>query len=200
MDADLAYCLERFIDDQVHMIDDYLETVREEEAIEHQRIEHKKMSRMLKQKNQTNECSHDEDETIVQRFVRRLQATTDIDETAVDSDTKNYRKILRDELSKKIKNCSNLMIRLRNLAVPIRGSDEFIWQCDNVIDRFQQGRKTGESYKELYQIIEQSDSKQFVENVQDWWEKSYGSYVLEIIHYNKRFNPRVGNNGSFDKR
>ena len=194
MDADLAYCLERFIDDQVQMIDDYMETVREEEAAERHRIEQKKKSYMLRNTNRINAGSHEIDEAIVQRFVQRLHDSTNTNSTAVDSDAENYRQILRDELYEKMDKCANHIIRLRNLAVPIRGSDDFIWQCDNIIDRFDQEQNTDESFKQLYQIIEQSDCKSLIKNVQNWWEKSYGSYVTEIIHFNKKFNPRVADN------
>jgi hypothetical protein len=192
MNSDLAYCLEQFIDDQIQLIDDYLETVKENENVEYHRIEEMKTSSIANRKTQTNQSSHDKDAEIIQRFVEDLLEHAE-SASSNARDIENYREMLRSEFSEKLDDCLKHVIRLRKLAKPILGSDEFVTQCDETIDYLQQEQKTNESYDKLYKILEPNDHKTVVDDVQNWWDKIYGSDITKIIHSNKRFNPGVGN-------
>ena len=191
MNSDLAYCLERFIDDQIQLIDDRLETVKKQGTVEYHRIQLLKESQSAQKKPKANRGSHDEDEAIVQRFIQRL---FDIAEDDTADNVENYKKMLRTELNEKLNECSKYVKRMRNLAKPILGSENFILRCNEIFGLLNQEQKTTENYNELCQIIEQSNAKDVVENVQQWWEKMYGSLIREINHLNKRFTPGISNN------
>jgi hypothetical protein len=194
MNSDLAYCLERFIDDQIQLIDDYLETVKEKKTIEHQRIEQMKMLAIEKRKQQTDGGpEHVKDAAIVQRFINKLLDIADNDNTPDAKELRKYREMMYSEFTAKIDDCSNHVIRLRNLAKPTFRSDDFVKQCNKTIKYLQQEQTLTENYDKLYEIIDQSDQANVADNVQNWWDEAYGSVVTKIIHLNKRFNPGVGN-------
>lgn len=192
MNSDLAYCLERFIDDQIQLIDDYLKKVKENETIEYQRIQQMKMLAIEKIKLQTDEGSYDEGGMIVQRFVEGLLDIANSSNVAVLTEVRRYREMMCTEFSAKIDDCSNLVIRLRNLARPTFRSNSFVKQCNETIKRLQRAQTTTENYDKLYQIINQSEQRNVVDNVQHWWDEAYGSAIMKIIRLNKRFNPGIG--------
>lgn len=193
MNADLAYCLERFIDDQIQMIDDHLEIVKQNESVECQRIERMKIVSAAKKKPPVNKGSHDEDARIVQKFVRGLDDFADDEKTPAGRAMKKYREMLHNEFSAKISDCENHLTRLRKLARPIGASLDFRILCDETIVRLRNARTTPGNFAELDRILERSSSNAVGHDVQQWWNRTYGSGVVKIIRLNRRFNPSVGN-------
>jgi hypothetical protein len=193
MNSDLAYCLERFIDDQIQLIDDYLVKVKENETAEYQRIEQMKIVAMAKKKPETNKGSHDEDATIVQRFTEGLLEFAGSDETPGSKELKKYREMMCAEFSAKLDDCSNHIIRLRNSGKPRFRSEKFVRRCNETIELLQNRQTMKENYDKLYQIIYRSDQTNVADRVQHWWDEAYGSAIAEIIRLNKGFNPGIGN-------
>lgn len=193
MDADLAYCLDRFIDDQIKLIDENLEDIREEEIIEHDRIEQLKSSPVVSKTFQTIQGSHEEDEAIVQHFIEALVDNTESGGANNINALEQCRDELRTELSEKVKECMDLITRLRNLAKPILISANFVSKCDEILDRMSEKETIDENFRDLCQVIDTSDSRNIVENMQDWWKEKYGSAIEKILAANRQFNPGVSN-------
>lgn len=193
MNAELAYCLEKFIDDQVQMIDDYLETVKHNETVECQRIERMKIASAKKKKPPINKGHHDEDERIVRKFVTGLTDLADGETTPVAMAMKRYREMLHNEFSAKMDDCEHHLTQLRKLARPIGASHDFVILCDDTIEALRQRRKTADYFAELDRVLSKSNSNTVAQNIQQWWNRTYASDVRKIIRLNRRFNPHVGN-------
>ncbi|CAF1257386.1 unnamed protein product [Rotaria sp. Silwood1] len=201
MDTDLAYCLERFIDDQIELIDQNLETIEQNEAHEYAKIDELMLSENPTTTATTTEATpisqstHEEDAAIVQRFVSDLLDTVNNDSAASSpNDLKDSLDELRSELTKQIDECMEFIVRIRKLARPILGSTNFVTQCREFTNRLSAEKKSEKNFTDLCQIIETSDFRSVVENIQNWWKETYGSSINEIIHLNKRYNPGINNN------
>lgn len=193
MNAELAYCLERFIDDQIQMIDDNLETVKQNETVECQRIEQMKMAWVKKRKPPINKGNHDEDERVVRKFINGLIDLADGEKTPVAIAMKKYREMLHNEFSAKMDDCEHHLTRLRKLASPIGRSRDFVILCDETITLLRQRRKAPDKFAELDRILSKSDSETIAHDIQQWWNTTYASDVRKMIRLNRRFNPHIGN-------
>ncbi|CAF1450426.1 unnamed protein product [Rotaria sordida] len=197
MDADLAYCLERFIDDQIELIDRDLETIEQNEAHEYAKIDELMLSEnpTTTTATQINQSTHEEDAAIIQRFISDLLDTVNNDDAASSAnDLKDSLDELRSELTKQIDECIEFIVRIRKLARPILGSTNFVTQCGEFTNRLRAEKKSEKNFTDLCQIIETSDFRSVIENIQNWWKETYGSSVTEILHLNKRYNPGINNN------
>ena len=193
MDSDLAYCLERFIDDQIKLIDAYLEKVKENETVEYKQIEQMKMVAIAKMKPQPNKGSHVEDAMIVQQFIEGLLEFSGSSETPGSKELRRYREMMCTEISAKIDDCSNHIIRLRNLGRPRSRSEKFVRQCNETIELLQNQQTMKENYEKLYHIVYRCNQTNVPDEVQHWWDEAYGLEIAKIIRLNKGFNPGIGN-------
>ena len=193
MNSDLAYCLLRFFDDQIILIDNYLEEVKENKEAEFQRIEELRSVAIAKRAFSANQRPHKEDAMIVARFLNGLIDIDGDDDSICSTEVRRYREMMCTEFSAKIDDCSNHVIRLRNLAKPRFRSAAFVTQCNHAIKYLQHGQTMTENYDKLHQIIEESTQMNVADRVQRWWDEAYGAAITKIIQLNKAFNPGIGN-------
>lgn len=188
MDHDLAYCLEQFIDDQVKLIDEDLEKINQIEVEKEKDIKEKK--NVLIQKTSSNKIrgSHEDDQRIVDHFIKSLGNIPADDE---NPKMEKLKRNLHIELSMKVKICLNYITKLRDLAQSIRRSDEFVVECDTFIQRLKEEHESENIYRSLTNLIERCSYIDLTEKLQNWWRDSFGSDILKIIRLNNKYNPRV---------
>lgn len=195
MNAELAYCLEHFIDDQIRSIDETIQDGKMKEEIECDKIEQKKKKFLvLRKKTHVNQGVHDEDAAAVQRFVSTFVEQRQQEKSAMSEELRQSRKRLEDLLQKKIIDCCNHIIRLNNLAVPTLHSSDFAIECELILERFQSQEIFKDNCEKLFAILEQTLQLNVFSNVQKWWNDNYEKYVRKIIRLNKSFTPGVGMN------
>lgn len=194
MDADLAFCLGHFIDDQVEIVDKQLEEIQKEEEIECRKIEEAKIVHEKKKPPAKNKGFHHEDQTLVDRFIDELRDATQATNTRTVIDDPACIDTLRAESSTKVNACARYITRLRNLAKPLPNTATFIQTCNESIDYFQKTQEFDRNFKTLMLVLEQSDEDNLLPNVQNWWKDAYGSRISEINRRNDRFNKAVTEN------
>lgn len=194
MDADLAFCLGNFIDDQVELIDNQLENIRKEEEIKCRQIAEAKVEHEKKKPPAKDKGLHHEDQTLVDRFIEELRDATQATNTRTVIDDPACIDTLRAESSTKVNACAKYLTRLRNLAKPMQNSASFVQACNEAVDYFQKTQEFDRNFKTLMLVLEQSDESDLLPNVQNWWKDAYGSRVSEINRRNDRFNKAVTEN------
>jgi hypothetical protein len=194
MDDDLAFCLGRFIDDQVQIIDDRLEDIKKKEIIKCQEIEKEKISYDEKKPAPKNKGSHYEDKALVDQFIQELRDVIQTKNTKTIINDQTCIDTLRAETSTKINASSNYLNQLRNLARPMPNSSSFVQSCNAAIDYFKKAQEFESNFKGLMTVLEQSESDNVVQNVQTWWKNAYGSTIADLNRRNDRFNKAVTEN------
>jgi hypothetical protein len=194
MDADLAFCLGQFIDDQVQIIDDSLEKIKQEEIVEYRKIEKEQIAYNKKKPAPKKKGSHHEDKTLVDQFIQELRNSIQPSNTKSIVDDKNCIDTLRAEVSTKVNASTKYISRLRNLAQPMPNTSKFVQTCNETMEHFRQAQKREDNFKELCIILEESDKDNVLSNVQKWWKDTYGSTITDINRRNQRFNGAITEN------
>ncbi|CAF3008535.1 unnamed protein product [Rotaria sp. Silwood2] len=195
MDADLAFCLGQFIDDQVKFIDDRLEAIKQEEVTAYDKIEQEKIIYNKNKPIPKNKGTHYEDQALIDQFIQDLcDDDENVNKPKSIIDDQSCIDTLRAEISTKVNACSNYIIRIRNLAQPLPRTSKFVESCNEAIDYFRQLQEFEDNFKKLYSILEQSDSSNVVQNSQKWWKDTYGSTVAELNRRNTKINPAITEN------
>ncbi|CAF1324975.1 unnamed protein product [Adineta steineri] len=192
MDDDLAFCLGRFTDHQVQLIDDRIAKIKEEENEVCREIEERQAAHIKNRPPQRDKGSHAKDKALVDKFVsdlrqcsaepRKIRAVTD-DQTCIDS--------LRAELWTKVAASTTYINRLHNLARPLSNTAKFVETCRETVESFKRPSDFDANYKVLYKIIEQDEKDQVIGSIQKWWKEKYGDKVAEINQRNQKFNGAV---------
>ncbi|CAF3522358.1 unnamed protein product, partial [Rotaria sordida] len=195
MDTDLAFCLGQFIDDQVKLIDDRLEAIKQEEIIACDKIE---QERNLYNKNKPipkNKGTHYEDKSLIDKFIQDLRDDdANVSKPKSIIDDPNCIETLRAEVSTKVNACSNYITRIRNLAQPLPRTSKFVESCNEAIDYFRRTQEFEDNFKKLYTVLEQSDLNNIIQNTQQWWKDTYGSTIVELNRRNQKINSAVTEN------
>jgi hypothetical protein len=195
MDTDLAFCLGRFIDDQVQLIDDRLDVIKKEQSVKCREIEAEKVAFERTKPPPKNNGSHAEDKKLIDQFIEELRDSTVAgsstrtvidDQTCIDT--------LRAEISTKVNACTNYINRLRNLAKPMPNTTKFVETCNETMEHFRRPQEFEENFKILYSILEQSDESTIVDDIHKWWKDKYGSTIIDLNRRNQRFNAAVTEN------
>ncbi|CAF4108910.1 unnamed protein product, partial [Rotaria sp. Silwood1] len=117
MNDDLAFCLDQFIDDQVKLIDDRLEVLKQDEITECNKIEQEKIIFNKNKPAPKNKGTHYEDQILIDRFIQDLRDDDEnINKPKTIVDDQSCIDTLRAEISTKVNACSNYITRIRNLA------------------------------------------------------------------------------------
>ncbi|CAF1324993.1 unnamed protein product [Adineta steineri] len=192
MDDDLAFCLGRFIDDQIQLIDDRIEHIKEKEIEECNEIEQERADNIQNRPPPKDKGSHYRDKALVDKFVKdlgqcsaqpkKVRAVTD-DQTCIDS--------LRAELWTKLTASTNYINRLHSLAKPLPNTAKFVETCRETVESFKRPSDFDANYKALYKIIEQDEKEQVIDSIQKWWSEKYGDKIAEINQRNDRFNKAI---------
>ena len=194
MDADLAFCLGNFIDDQVELIDKQLDKINQNEEAECRQIEKEKAVHNQNKPPPKNKGLHYEDQSLVDRFIEELREATQPTNTRNVIDDPACIATLHAESSTKVNACAKYITRLRNLAKPMPNTARFVQTCNETIDYFQKTQEFERNFKTLMLVLEQSDEGNVLPNVQNWWKDAYGSRISEVNHRNDRFNKAVTEN------
>jgi hypothetical protein len=194
MDTDLAFCLGEFIDDQVKIIDNRLDEIKNEEILECRKIEESQIAYDRKKPPPKNKGSHLDDQTLVDQFLQELRDNENTKNTKTIIDDASCIDTLRAETSTKVNACAKYISRLRNLAQPLPNTSNFVKTCNEAMDYFHRTQEFEENFKGLYTILEQSDMSNVLPNVQKWWKDTYGSTLAEINRRNQKINPAVTEN------
>jgi hypothetical protein len=195
MDSDLAFCLDHFIDEQVQLIDNRLEEIKQEEVIEYRKIEKEQKDFNRNKPIPKDKGSHGEDEALVKQFVQDIRISSEQPgKTRTVIDDQSCIDTLRAELSTKVNACMNYIIRLRNVAHPLPNSSKFVEACNNAIDYFRGTRDFETNFDSLYTVLEQSASEDAIENIHKWWKDTYGSTIADINRRNQKFNAAITEN------
>jgi hypothetical protein len=195
MDADLAFCLGQFIDDQMQLIDDRLEEIKKEEIVERQKLEKEKIIYNQKKPPPKNKGSHHEDKALVDQFIEELRDNEKTNNTKTIIDNPSCIDTLRAEISTKVNASAKYISRLRNLAKPLPNTTKFVQACSEAIDNFNQTQVFEDNFKALGTILEQTDSSNVVQNVQKWWKDVYGSTIADINRRNQKINQAITEDG-----
>ncbi|UJR21795.1 hypothetical protein I4U23_024870 [Adineta vaga] len=195
MDTDLAFCLNHFIDDQVQLIDDCIEKIKQEEEEECHGIEEQQADYIKKRPPPKDKGSHDKEKAFVDKFCDDLrQSGAEPSKTRTVIDDPACIDSLRAELSVKVGACANYLLRLRNLAQPLPNSTKFVQICNDTIDYFRRQQDFENNFKDLYALIEKSDSDDVIRNIHRWWKDTYGSKIADINQRNQKFNGTITEN------
>jgi hypothetical protein len=194
MDADLAFCLGQFIDDQVQIIDDSLEKIKQEEIVEYRKIEKEQIAYNKKKPAPKKKGSYHEDKNLVDQFIQELRNSIQPSNTKSIVDDKNCIDTLRADVSTKVNASTKYIRRLRNLAQRIPNSSKFVQTCNETMERFRQAQKREDNFKKLCTVLEESDKDNVLSNVQKWWKDTYGSTITDINRRNQRFSAAVTEN------
>lgn len=156
MDTDLAFCLSRFIEDQVELINECLDKIQEAEEAERREVEKEETSSITIEQNLANKIkkgAHAEDQAIVNRFVRDLCEPGTSDSSSTIDSNETVRERLCAELSTKLNACSTYITRLRNFARIKPRSTEFVQRCNKGIDLLRRGKEFDVNYKKFCDIL-----------------------------------------------
>jgi len=194
MDADLAFCLGKFIDDQVKLIDDSLEKIKQEEIVECRKMEKEKIDYNQKKPPPKNKGLHHEDKALVDQFIEELRDSIQASNTKTIIDDKSCIDTLYAEVSTKVNACTKYISRLRNLAQPLPNTSKFVQICNEAMEHFRQAEKLEDNFKRLGIVLEESDKDNVLKNVQKWWKDAYGSIVSDINDRNQRYNAAINDN------
>ncbi|CAF4594418.1 unnamed protein product [Rotaria sp. Silwood1] len=195
MNDDLAFCLDQFIDDQVKLIDDRLEVLKQDEITECNKIEQEKIIFNKNKLAPKNKGTHYEDQILIDRFIQDLRDDDEnINKPKSIVDDQSCIDTLRAEVSTKVNACSNYITRIRNLAKPLPKTSNFVQACNNAIDYFRRSQEFEQNFNKLYSILEQSDANNVILNSQKWWKDTYGDTIAELNRRNTKLNPAITEN------
>jgi len=109
MDGDLTFCLGQFIDDQVKLIDDRLEAIKQEEIIACDKIEQEKNLYNKNKPIPTNKGTHYESKALIDQFIQDIRDDdANLSKPKSIIDDPNCIDTLHAEVSTKINACSKL--------------------------------------------------------------------------------------------
>jgi hypothetical protein len=194
MDADLAFCLGQFIDDQVQLIDNRLEEIKKQEIVECRKIEQERILYNQRKPVPKNKGSHYEDQKLVDQFIQELRDSTKTNNTKTMIDAQSCIDTLHAEISTKVNACTKYLSRIRNLAQPLPNTSKFVEACNEAIDYFHRPQEFEDNFKALYIILEQSDLNNVLENTQKWWKDTYGTTIADINRRNQKINSAITEN------
>ena len=194
MDADLAFCLGQFIDDQVQIIDERIEAIQNEEDAACRQIEQDKINFEKKKPPPKNKGSRYEDQTLVDRLIQELRDDGATKDTKTIIDDETCIATLRAEASTKVNAASKYISRLRSLAKPLPNTTNFVKACAEQMDYFNRTQEFDRNFKELLVILEETDASNVLENVRRWWKNAYGSAIAELNTRNNKINPAINDN------
>lgn len=194
MNADLAFCLDQFADDQLKLVDGILEKIQAEETLEFQKVKQEEESPATIEQHRINKIrkgTHKEDQTIVNKFIQDLHESSIIREQPRNNDNDVVRDTLQAEIKTKLGACSSYVSRLGKLAKRKSNSTEFQQRCHEAVDLLRDPREFEEKFDELCALLEQSDICNCAQNVEQWWKEAFGNTIADINHRNKRFHPTI---------
>ena len=176
MDIDVAFCLGEFIAEQVQLIDEKIDEIRQEERDK------------FKGNAQEERC-------LVEQFIDDLRAAADVrpirnvlnDPTRVEA--------LRAEILTKVGTCVTYVTRLRGLATPLPNTKAFVTLCTDTINYCRNTKAFDENFQAYNQLLMETEDGDLLSNTQKWWKKAYGGRVAEVNERNKRFNPALTDTG-----
>lgn len=196
MDDDIAFCLDRFIEDQVQLIEDRLDELKQEETVECRKLEQEKVTANKKKPPPKNKGSHHNDKSLIDQFIQELrddEANANNSETLPDDP--NHIATLKAEISTKLNACKSYLSRLRNVARTVPNSSNFVDACEDLIIYCRQQRDFENNFQQLCNILAESNTDNVTENTQQWWKEKYGNAIGNINIRNKKFNPVITENG-----
>ncbi|CAF0962598.1 unnamed protein product [Rotaria sordida] len=157
MHADLAICLGQFIDDQVKLIDDRLERIKQEQIAACNKNEHEKNLYNKNKPIPKNKGTHYENKALIDQFIQDLcDDDANVSKPKSIIDDPNCVDTLHAEVSTKINACSNYITRIRNLAQPLPRTSKFVELCNEAIDYFRRTQEFEDNLKKLYTVLEQN--------------------------------------------
>ncbi|CAF1383711.1 unnamed protein product [Adineta ricciae] len=192
MDDDLAFCLNEFIDEQVQLIDDCVEEIKKEEEDQCGKLEEEQAKYIAARPPPKDKGSHQEEKALVDKFcddLRRAGAEPSKTRTVIDDPA--CIASLRAELSAKVNSCVGYLTRLRNLADPLPNSSKFVQLCNDTMDYCRSQQDFEDNFKDLYALVEQSDSDEIIGSIHRWWKSTYGSRIAKINERNQKFNGAI---------
>ncbi|CAF1526108.1 unnamed protein product [Adineta steineri] len=192
MDSDLAFCLGRFIDDQVQLIDDQIKEIKKEEIEKCNKIEEERAADIKNRPPPKDKGSHDKDKALVDKFVSDLrQCSAEPTKTRTVIDDQTCIDSLRAELWTKLTASTTYINRLYSLARPLPNTAKFTETCRETVESFKRPSDFDASFKALYSIIEEDEKDQVINSIQKWWKRTYGDIISGINQRNERFNKAV---------
>lgn len=194
MNADLAFCLDRFIDDQLKLIDIALEEIQEREEAERCNIKNEETSPTFIEQRRLNKIkkgTHAEDQVIVNRFIQDLIENGKLDIQSSIHINDIDREGLRAELKTKLSACTSYVARLGKLARAQSNSKAFQQRCHEIVHLLRQTDEFEDKFNKLCNLIEQSNNKNCIENVEEWWKETFGNTITNINQRNRKFNPAI---------
>lgn len=194
MDSELAFCLERFIDDQVQIIDDRIDELKKEENDKCEKFEKDRNNYEKKRPPSKNKGSHQEDKNLVDQFIEDLHRNSQTNTTRTIIDNPSCIDTLRAEISTKRNACAGYLSQLRSVAKPLPNTRNFVGLCNETIDYFQRTQQFEENFRYLFIVLEQSDSSNVIRDVQKWWKDTYGDKIMEINSRNNNINKALTEN------
>lgn len=191
MDDNLAFCLGQFIDEQVKIIDDKIDEIKNDEREKCRAIEKARDEYERKKPPAKNKGNHGEDQRLVDQFIDEMRAVENVkpqrnvldDPTRVDA--------LRAEIQTKVGACANYVTRLRGLAMPLPNSKQFVTLCSETIIYCKSGSKFQENFELYNQVLQETEDDALLTNTRQWWKDTYGGKVAEVNERNKKFNPAI---------
>ena len=188
MDEDLAFCLDRFINDQMKIIDEDLAKITQDELDECDRIEAQKRHSPLTSPSPRNKGSHGEDNAPVDRLIRDLRACDDVEQTTTIVENQTCLDSLRAEILTKIGACTTYLGRLRDSAVRLRRAGKFMRDCDAMIDYCLRPATFDRNFRRLCARLKTTDEKNVGEQIREWWSDAYGSSIAELNRRNEQID------------
>lgn len=188
MDDGLAYCLDRFIDEQGELMDQRIEAIRKKAVEECRRIEAAKSEADKKKPPPRNKGSHDQDKALVDRLLRDLNDSANNTPSRTVTNDPACIDALRAEILTKVGACSKYVARLRNLAQPLPNTKSFVQSCNEAIELCRRPDHFEESFRQYCTILSESDEDNFVRETQKWWKSAYGTTIAKLNERNLKIN------------
>ena len=191
MNSDLAFCLGRFIDEQVKVIDEKYDEIQKVELEKEQEIQDQSRQYEEQKPPAKDKGSHDADKALIDRFIRDLREAEEKgadrlvieDPAALDS--------LRAEIVTKVGAAQNYVNRIRALAQPMPNTKKFLEACQAATQQLRRTDLLEENFAKLCQLLKDSDENTLVKTIQAWWKEAYGAMIANLNEQNKKFNRAV---------
>ena len=195
MDDDLAFCLSRFIDEQVQLIEERIKEIDAEETEECEAIEEKKLEFDRAKPPPKDKGSHDGEQRLVDRFIRDLRDNEHIGETRTIIEDETCLDSLRAEVTTKVGACAAYLNRIRNLARPLPTGKKFVEACNESIDYCRRPAVLEKNFQNLCAVLKLCDETNVEQQMRSWWNDAYGTRIRELNRRNEKIHPAANENG-----
>lgn len=191
MDEQLAFCVEKFVENQCEQIDEEIHNIEAEESEEIKKIEVEEHRRGPTKDRGLFTI----DSKLVEQFVVDIrEAEALCAPRAVVDDGASVR-ALRSEILTKVNASKNYLTRLRNLAKPMPKSKAFVEECNEVISYFSRNEIYESNFQKLCNDLQGVDVDGLLPATQKWWKETYGVKIAAINKKNEKFNQAVVETG-----